>query len=84
MKNLLNYLDDYFDENIEEQLTNRNFKRNKINIPKKEANEWQLKANHKASREEEIENHGKPINYNHIFRDNTKYTRKEKHKNKYN
>ena len=27
MKNLVNYLDDYFDENIEEQLINRKFKK---------------------------------------------------------
>ena len=30
MKNLLNYLDDYFDENVEETLCNRKFK-GKIN-----------------------------------------------------
>lgn len=81
MKNLLNYLDDYFDENIEEQLCNRKFKNNKINISKEQANEWQRKANRKASREEEIEMHGKPINHSHTFRDKTKYTRKDKHKN---
>lgn len=81
MKNLLNYLDDYFDENIEEQLCNRKFKNNKINISKEQANEWQRKANRKASREEEIEMHGKLINHNHTFRDKTKYTRKDKHKN---
>ena len=33
MKNLLNYLDDYFDDNIEETLCNRKFK-GKINISK--------------------------------------------------
>ena len=80
MKNLLNYLDDYFDENIEETLCNRKFK-GKINVSKDEANEWQRKANRKASREEEIEAHGKPISYNKTFRDKTKYTRKDKHKN---
>ena len=80
MKNLLNYLDDYFDENIEETLCNRKFK-GKINVSKDEVNEWQCKANRKASREEEIEMHGKPINHNHTFRDKTKYTRKNKHKN---
>lgn len=82
MKNLVNYLDDYFDENIEETLCNKKF--GKIKISKEKANDWQLKANRKASREEEIENHGKPINHNHTFRDKTKYTRKDKHKNKYN
>ena len=81
MKNLVNYLDDYFDDNINEQLINKNFKRNKINISKEQANEWQRKNNHKASRDEEIEAHGKPINHTHVFRDKTKYNRKDKHKN---
>lgn len=82
MKNLLNYLDDYFDENIEEQLCNRKFK-GKISVSKEEAARWQSKANRKASREEEIAAHGKPINHNKTFRDRSKYTRKEKHKNNY-
>ena len=30
---------------------------------------------------EEIEAHGKPINHSHVFRDRTKYNRKDKHKN---
>ena len=34
MKNLVNYLDDYFDENLEEVLCNRKF--GKINIHKNE------------------------------------------------
>ena len=80
MKNLLNYLDDYFDDNIEETLCNRKFK-GKISISKEQASEWQRKANRKASREEEIEAHGKPINHSHVFRDRTKYNRKNKHKN---
>ena len=80
MKNLLNYLDDYFDDNIEETLCNRKFK-SKISISKEQASEWQRKANRKASREEEIEAHGKPINHSHVFRDRTKYNRKDKHKN---
>ena len=50
-------------------------------ISKDEANEWQRKANRKASRDEEIDAHGKPISYNKAFRDRTKYTRKDKHKN---
>ena len=53
MKNLLNYLDDYFDDNSEETLCNRKFK-GKINRSKEQASEWQRKANRKASREEEI------------------------------
>ena len=42
-----------------------------------------LKAFKKGSCEDEINAHGKPISYNHIFRDRSKYNRKEKHKNKY-
>lgn len=76
MKNLLNYLNDYFDENIEEQLCNK-----KLHVSKDKANEWQLKANRKASRDEEIEKYGKPLNHSRIYRDKTKYTRKSKHKN---
>lgn len=82
MKNLVNFLDDYFEDNIEETLCNRKFK-NKISVSKEQASEWQRKVNRKASREEEIEAHGKPINHNHVFRDHTKYNRKDKHKNKY-
>lgn len=80
MKNLVNFLDDYFDENIEETLCQRKFG-GKISISKEKASEWQSKANRKASREEEIEAHGKPINHNHTFRNHTKYNRKDKHKN---
>ena len=83
MKTLVNFLDDYFDENIEETLCQRKFG-GKISISKEKASEWQIKANRKASREEEIEAHGKPISYNKTFKDKTKYTRKDKHKNKYN
>ena len=54
MKNLVNFLDDYFDENIEETLCQRKFG-GKISISKEKASEWQIKANRKTSREEEIE-----------------------------
>ena len=79
MKNLLNYLDDYFDDNIEETLCNRKFK-GKISISKEQASEWQRKANRKASREEEIEAHGKPINYSSVVKSKKQYTRNVKHK----
>lgn len=80
MKNLLNYLDDYFDDNIDEQLS---AKFRKSHMSKEEATRAQIKAARKASRDEEIAAHGKPISYNKTFRDRTKYTRKEKHKNNY-
>lgn len=83
MKNLINYLDEYFGENVDEQLCNRKFK-GKIGGPsKEEATRIAIKANRKASRDEEIAAHGKPISYNRTFRDRSKYTRKEKHKNNY-
>ena len=71
MKNLLNYLDDYFDDNIEETLCNRKFK-GKISISKEQASEWQRKDNRRALSEEEIEKHGKHINNCHVMRDRTK------------
>ena len=40
-----------------------------------------MKAFKRGSREEEIEAHGRPISYNKTFRDRSKYTRKDKHKN---
>ena len=80
MKNLLNYLDDYLDENINETLSNQKLK-NKMNVSKEEAAKWQLKGNRKASRDEEIDAHGKPINHFHVFRDKSKYYRKDKYKN---
>jgi len=74
MKNIVNYLDEYLDEDgIYETVI-----KNKSNI-----NKDRMKAFKKGSREDEINAHGKPISYNHIFRDKPKYTGKEKHKNNY-
>ena len=80
MKKRVECVEDYFDEKIEETLCQRKFG-GKISISKEKASEWQIKANRKASREEEIEAHGKPINHSHVCRDKTKYNRKDKHKN---
>ena len=72
MKNIVNYLDEYLDEDtIYETLIKSNI------------NKDRMKAFKKGSCEDEINVHGKPISYNHIFRDRSKYNRKEKHKNKY-
>ena len=74
MKNIVNYLDEYLDEDtIYETLI-----KSKSNI-----NKDRMKAFKKGSCEDEINAYGKPISYNHIFRDRSKYNRKEKHKNKY-
>ena len=71
MKNLINYLDEIDDLDISES----------IRINKKDINHQAIKAARKQSREEEIAVHGRPISFNHTFKDKSKYTRKEKHKN---
>jgi hypothetical protein len=74
MKNIVNYLDEYLDdEGIYETIIKN----------KKDINKDRMKAFKRDSCEEEIYNHGKPIKYNHTFKDKTKYTRKNKHKNNY-
>ena len=74
MKNIVNYLDEYlYEDTIYETVI-----KSKSNI-----NKDRMKAFKKGSREDEKNAHGKTISYNHIFRDRSKYTRKEKHKIKY-
>lgn len=73
MKNIVNYLENYFDEDGSICET--------VIRSKKDINKESMKAFKKGSREDEIAAHGKPINYNHTFRDRTKYNRKNKHKN---
>ena len=74
MKNIANYLEDYLDEDgLYESVIKS----------KTDINKDRMKAFKRGSREEEIAAHGKPIFYNHVFRDRSKYTRKEKHKSKY-
>ena len=70
MKNIANYLE-FVDEDGIYECTKRNVKDMKD----------RMKAFKRGSREEEIEAHGRPISYNKIFRDKSKYTRKDKHKN---
>ncbi len=71
MKNLVNYIDDFIDENgIYETVIRQ----------KNDINKDAMKAYKKMNREEEIRQHGKPISYNHTFKDKTKYNRKDKHK----
>jgi hypothetical protein len=70
MKNIANYLE-FVDEDGIYECTKRNVKDMKE----------RMKAYKKGSREEEIEAHGRPISYNKTFRDRSKYTRKDKHKN---
>ena len=70
MKNIANYLE-FVDEDRIYECTKRNVKDMKD----------RMKAFKRGSREEEIEAHGRPISYNKTFRDRSKYTRKDKHKN---
>lgn len=70
MKNIANYLE-FVDEDGIYECTKRNVKDMKD----------RMKAFKRRSREEEIEAHGRPISYNKTFRDRSKYTRKDKHKN---
>lgn len=70
MKNIANYLE-FVDEDGIYECTKRNVKDMKD----------KMKAFKRGSREEEIEAHGRPISYNKTFRDRSKYTRKDKHKN---
>jgi len=75
MKNIANYLEDYFDEDSGIYET--------VIRSKNDINKESMKAFKRGSREDEINAHGKPINYNHTFRDRTKYNRKDKHKQRY-
>ena len=70
MKNIANYIDDYIEDDLYE-CTSRNVKDMRE----------RMKAFKRGRREEEIADHGRPISYNKTFRDKTKYTRKDKHKN---
>ena len=70
MKNIANYLE-FVDEDGIYECTKRNVKDMKD----------RMKAFKRGSREEEIEAHGRPISYNKTFKDKSKYTRKDKHKN---
>ena len=70
MKNIANYLE-FVDEDGIYECTKRNVKDMRD----------RMKAFKRGSREEEIEAHGRPISYNKTFRDRSKYTRKDKHKN---
>lgn len=72
MKNIVNYLDEYLEEDGICEVCIKS---------KKDINKDRMKAFKRGSREDEIAAHGKPISYNHTFRDRSKYTRKEKHKN---
>ena len=76
MKNLSAYLDNIIDE---EEGYFEGCK-SKISCGKITERDF-MKANRKASREEEISNHGKPVNYSNKFKTKKDYSRKDKYKN---
>ena len=75
MKNLAAYLDEFLeeDDNYFEGC------KSKISCGKITERDF-MKANRKASREEEISNHGKPLNHTNFFKSKKAYSRKDKHK----
>ena len=74
MKNIVNYLDEYIDEE------NGIYECTKHSVTDMKDH---MKAYKRGSCEEEIKDHGRPISYNKTFKDRSKYARKDKHKNSY-
>ena len=79
MKNLATYVDEFM-ENEEEGYFESCKK--KISCGKITDRDF-MKANRKASREEEIEAHGKPIKFGGLHKSKKEYTRKDKHKKEF-
>lgn len=75
MKNLAAYLDEFLEED------DKYFEgcKGKVSCGKITERDF-MKANRRASREEEIENHGKPVNHTNFFKSKKLYNRKDKHK----
>jgi len=79
MKNLATYLDEFIDNEDTGYFENC---KGKISCGKIGEKDF-MKANRKASREEEIERHGKPVRIGGLHKSKTNYTRKDKHKKPY-
>lgn len=79
MKNLATYLDDF----MEQEEGYFESCKGKISCGKIGEKDF-MKANRKASREEEIERHGKPVRMGGLHKSKKLYTRKDKHKQDYN
>lgn len=80
MKNLATYLDDFMEN--EEQDYFEHCKKGKISCGKIGERDF-MKANRRASRNEEIEAHGKPIKMGGLHKSKKAYSRKDKHKQEY-
>lgn len=78
MKNLAAYLDEFLDqdENYFEHC------KGKVSCGKITERDF-MKGNRKASREEEIEAHGKPVKFGGLHKSKKAYSRKDKHKQDY-
>ena len=82
MKNLAIYLDNYIDK---EENSNEYFehcKKGKISCGKITERDF-MKGNRKASREEEIERHGKPVKFGGLHKSKKIYSRKDKYKKEF-
>lgn len=79
MKNLAAYLDDFIDEEDGKYFEGC---KGKISCGKITDRDF-IKANRRASREEEIEKHGKPVKIGGVHKSKKVYTRKDKHKQEY-
>ena len=79
MKNLSAYLDEFIDQ---EEGNYFEHCKGKISCGKIGEKDF-IKANRKASREEEIERHGKPVRTGGLHKSKKNYSRKDKHKQSY-
>ena len=77
MKNLATYLDDFMEN--EDQGYFEHCKKSKVSCGKITERDF-MKGNRKASREEEIENHGKPVKFGGLHKSKKTYSRKDKHR----
>lgn len=73
MKNLINFIEEEIDES---SWCSKDFKKGNSCYDA-------IKCARKKSREEEIEQYGKPLNHNKVFKSKKHYSRKSKHKDKY-
>ena len=81
MKNLSAYLDEFIEQEEGNYFEHCKGK-GKISCGKIGEKDF-IKANRKASREEEINSHGKPVKFGGIHNSKKNYTRKNKHKQSY-
>lgn len=79
MKNLATYLDNFIENEDHDYFESC---KGKISCGKITERDF-MKGNRKASREEEIEAHGKPVKSGGLHQSKKTYSRKDKHKKSY-